>query len=100
MDTTQLKFQKCKILNDEIIVLKKTIFCLGLVAMIAGGWDININKVELYSPNGKCNVELTSLPVNLFAAHILTRYNDKIFACAGHVPWVCVDQCNFFENKM
>ena len=53
---------------------------------MAGGFDGDsvLNNVELYSPEGTCNFEITPLPKRLYGLFCFV-FKDEIFCCGGHV---------------
>ena len=54
------------------------------VLVISGGFDgANIlNSVEVYSPEGSCNLLLPNLPVNVYG-NALFYMNGQLYACGG-----------------
>lgn len=54
------------------------------VLVISGGFDgANIlNTVEVYSPEGSCNLLLPTLPVNVYG-NALFYMNGQLYACGG-----------------
>jgi hypothetical protein len=57
---------------------------LGFVAFVVGGnGNAGIQRVELYSPDGNCQHNLSSVPVELYEP-VLSHIDDKIFACGGN----------------
>ena len=58
------------------------------VLLMAGGFDGDsvLDQVELYSPEGTCNFEITPLPQRLYGLFCFV-FKDEIFCCGGDVPW-------------
>ena len=56
------------------------------VLLIAGGFDGDsiLNSVELYSPGGSCNFEISPLPERLYGLFCFT-YNEEVYCCGGDV---------------
>ncbi len=67
---------------------------LGQVVFAAGGFvapGILVKQVELYSPNGKCQHVLASLPVPVNGL-FLVLFNASIVACSGYQNKVIADE--------
>ena len=56
------------------------------VLLIAGGFDGDsiLNSVELYSPGGSCNFEISPLPERLYGLFCFT-YHQEVYCCGGDV---------------
>ena len=56
------------------------------VAVLAGGYDgANIlHSVEIFSPDGNCNMRLPSLPEAVYGLGIFF-VNGTLYACGGHL---------------
>ena len=62
--------------------------CLGgpEVLLLAGGFDGDsiLDSVELYSPGGTCNFEISPLPQPLYGLFCFV-FKDEIYCCGGDI---------------
>ena len=56
------------------------------VVLLAGGFDGDsiLDSVELYSPGGTCNFEITPLPQTLYGLFCFV-FEDEIYCCGGDI---------------